>query len=93
MAEHDNDDLVTLIDVEDNETTFRFLALIETDEGGFAMLTPSEDTGGEEMDIYLFHYDYDEEEEIENYSPIEDEELFKRVVVAAEQMVGDAAEE
>jgi len=93
MAEHDKDDLVTLVDVDDNEVTFRFLALIETDEGGFAMLTPAEDAGGDEMDIYLFHYDYDEQEEIENYSPIEDEELFKRVVAAAEQMVGDAAEE
>ncbi len=93
MAEQDNDDLVTLIDVEDKEVTFRFLALIETDEGSFAMLTPAEDAGGDEMDIYLFHYDYDQEEEIENYSPIEDEELFQRVVVAAEQMVGDGSEE
>ena len=65
MAEEEKDDLVTLVDAEDNEVTFRFLALVEIEEGTFAMLTPADDDGEDEMEVYLFHYDYDEEEEIE----------------------------
>ncbi len=86
MAEQD-DDRVTLIDAEDNEVNFRFLALVEIDEGTFAMLTPEIDEGGEEMEVYLFHYDYDEDEGVENYAPIDDEELFQKVVAAAEELV------
>lgn len=93
MAEEEKDDLVTLVDAEDNEVTFRFLALVEIEEGTFAMLTPADDDGGEEMEVYLFHYDYDEEEEIENYASIDNQELFQKVVAAAEELVVVEGEE
>ena len=93
MAEEEKDDLVTLVDAEDNEVTFRFLALVEIEEGTFAMLTPADDDGEEEMEVYLFHYDYDEEEEIENYASIDNQELFQKVVAAAEELVVVEGEE
>lgn len=97
--EEEKDDLVTLVDVDDNEVTFRFLALVEIEEGTFAMLTPADDDGEDEMEVYLFHYDYDEDEEVENYASIEDQDLFQKVVAAAEELVvveddeGDEGEE
>lgn len=84
--EDDSDDLVTLVDDDDNEVTFQILGLVEVDGAEFALLTPVS-TEGDQMDIYIFHYDVDEEAETVTYGSVDDPELFERVVARAEELI------
>ncbi len=85
-AEED-EDTVTLVDVDGTERDFTFLAVVELEDGStFAALTPAEeDEGSENTEVFLFHYEEGEDGE-EAFSPIEDEELFVRVQAAAEEL-------
>ena len=86
-GEDDEESTVILVDAEGTEREFVFLAVVDLeDEGQFAALTPAEeDESGENTEVFLFHYEEDEDGG-ESFSPIEDEELFARVQSAAEEM-------
>ncbi|MSP55343.1 MAG: DUF1292 domain-containing protein [Myxococcales bacterium] len=83
----EDSDTVILVDAEGVEREFVFLAVVDMeDEGQFAALTPAEeDEDGENTEVFLFHYEEDEDG-AESFTPIEDEDLFARVQTAAEEM-------
>lgn len=85
--DEDGDDTVILVDAEGTEREFVFLAVVDMEEEGqFAALTPAEeDDANENTEVFLFHYEEDEDG-AESFTPIEDEELFARVQLAAEEM-------
>lgn len=98
VEETEGPELVVLEDAEGNELSFGFLGVVELeDEGEFALLAPAEQLLDEEddaLDVFIFRYDYDDEEETENFLPIDDEELVARVAAVAEKMLqGAQAEE
>lgn len=78
-------DIVTLMDADGNEQDFLFLTVVDVEgEGQFAALTPAdEDDETENTEVFLFHYEADEDGG-ESFAPIDDEDLFARVQVAAE---------
>ena len=90
----EGDDTVVLVDADGNEREFVFLAVVEMDdEGSFAALTPvEEDDAADNTEVFLFHYEEDEDGG-ESFSPIEDEDLFARVQIAAEKMFSEMDEE
>jgi uncharacterized protein YrzB (UPF0473 family) len=93
----DSIDEVVLIDPEGNEVTFSILAVLEmTDEGDFALLTPSDQLHADDdtpMDVYVFRYEVDEDG-TENFLALEDEKLLEQVAaVAGPLLEGDDAEE
>ena len=91
IEETDGPELVVLEDAEGNELSFAFLGVVELEgEGEFALLAPAEqmlDEDDDALDVFIFRYDYDDEEELENFLPIEDEELVARVAKVAEKML------
>lgn len=91
--EDDSDDIVTLVDDDDNEITFQILGLVDVDGAEYALLTPVA-TEGDQMDIYIFHYDVDEEADTVTYGSVDDPDLFQRVVARAEELItfGDGEE-
>ncbi len=84
-AEAEDSDIVTLLDAAGHEQNFLFLAVIDVEgEGQFAALTPAdEDEEAENTEVFLFHYEADEDGG-ETFTPIDDEELFAKVRAAAE---------
>jgi uncharacterized protein YrzB (UPF0473 family) len=105
MADNDNNgidetegpELVVLEDADGNELNFAFLGVVELEgEGEFALLAPAEqmlDEDDDALDVFIFRYDYDDEEELENFLPIEDDELVQRVAAVAEKMLESGEEE
>ncbi len=85
--DEEGDDTVILVDAEGTEREFVFLAVVDMEEEGqFAALTPAEeDESSENTEVFLFHYEEDEDG-AESFTPIEDEDLFARVQLAAEEM-------
>ena len=94
-AHDDDDDIVTLMDAEGNETDYAFLGTVEVDGDQFAMLTPAAalDNDDENMEVVLMHFEEDEDGGM-SFSEIDDEELYARVQTAAEGVFaeGDADE-
>lgn len=93
-TEEAEDDVVILEDAEGNSREYVFLAVVELDEEAYALLTPSEEDENEETptEVFLFHYEVDDEGN-ESFSDIADEELFKRVQAAAEQLFAEMDDE
>jgi uncharacterized protein YrzB (UPF0473 family) len=94
LEELDEDRIVELTDDEGRTVRFAILLVVELDGHDYVALTPVDQLEGgdeEEQDIYLFLYDEqpgDEEGEvILGFSPIADEDEFRRVeAFCAEQM-------
>lgn len=86
----EGDDVVVLEDAEGNAREYVFLAVVEVDEEAYALLTPAEEDENEEnpTEVFLFQYEVDDDGN-ESFSDIEDEELFKRVQAAAEQLFAE----
>ncbi|HCC83517.1 TPA: hypothetical protein DEP96_01565 [Candidatus Uhrbacteria bacterium] len=88
-AEDEDSDIVTLMDADGNDQDFRFLGVIslegDPDAGQFAALTPAEEDEDPDAptEVFLFHYEADEDGG-ESFAPIDDEDLFARVQIAAE---------
>lgn len=91
----DSIDEVVLVDPEGNEVTFAILAVLEmTDQGDFALLTPSDQLHGDDdtpMDVYVFHYEV-QEDGTENFLALEDEELLRQVEAVAGPLLEGADE-
>lgn len=85
-TENDNSESIVLVDSQGNEVEFVLLGIVELEpEGEFALLTPSEQIDGDDdepMDVYIFHYDVDEDG-AESFAPVEDEALVERVAAVA----------
>ena len=80
-AELDELDRVTLVNEDGEELQFVLLAVIEHEGQDYAMLAPEAqlvDEAGEELEIYLFTYDIDDEG-LETYGPIEDDATYEAV--------------
>jgi uncharacterized protein YrzB (UPF0473 family) len=84
--ENDTSESIVLVDSDGNEVEFVLIGIVEMEpEGEFALLTPTEQMDGDDdepMDVYIFHYDVDEDG-AESFAPVEDEELVQRVADVA----------
>jgi uncharacterized protein YrzB (UPF0473 family) len=90
--QHDEEDIVVLADGDGNDVEFLWLGMVELEEESFALLTPLDATESEEStEIYVFHYEQDEDGG-EIFSDVEDEELLKKVQAKAEEMFSEAEE-
>ncbi len=79
--ELDELDRVTLVSEEGEELQFVLLAVIEHEEQDYAMLAPEDqlmDDAGDELEIYLFSYDVDDEG-LATFGPIEDDQTYEAV--------------
>lgn len=90
----DDDDIVTLVDADGNETDFAMLGTVEVEGDTYAMLTPESqlDNEDENMEVVLMHFEQDEDGGM-SFSDIEDEELYAKVQAAAEAAFAEGAEE
>ena len=77
--ELDESDYRVLVDDDGNERTCVLLAIVEYENADYAMLTPVEEleSDKEEMEVYLFQYEQDEE--VERFIAIEDDDLYQKV--------------
>lgn len=93
----DEHDTVVLEDAEGNEAEFAVLGIVELEgEGSFALLSPLWQMDAPEddpLEIFVFRYDYDEEDQSEAFLPLDDEVLVQRVGELAQQMMDEAEEE
>jgi len=89
-TDDEDDGIVILQTAEGEEMAFHVLEVIDVEDEQFALLTPANDDEGEENDeeaaeIYIFHYEVDEDG-AESFTPVEDEETFAKVRDAAEAL-------
>ncbi|MBK7756140.1 MAG: DUF1292 domain-containing protein [Deltaproteobacteria bacterium] len=98
LSDPDDDGTVVLIDSDGNEVTFGILGFVEESEQMFALLSPVEQLENEEddnFDVFIFRYT-ELEDGSEEFSEVEDAELFERVRAQADAMLvqlGDDEEE
>lgn len=71
-----DDSLVYLADDEGNEYAFEFLDAIELDGGEYVVLNPVEDEDG---GVVILQFEGENEDESENYVPVEDDEVCNKV--------------
>jgi uncharacterized protein YrzB (UPF0473 family) len=85
--EHDEVDVVTLVDADGNEVDHYWLGLVEVDDDQFALLCPVDemDEESENTNVYVYHYSEDEDG-AESFEAVEDDALLARVQAAAEAM-------
>ncbi len=85
----DDDGIVVLTDAEGDEREFQFLDVVEVDDMQFALLAPVMDEENDDEDepaeIFIFRYEVNEDG-VETFSDVEDEELFAKVRDAAEAL-------
>ncbi len=95
-----NEGLIVLSGADGTERSFQSLAMVEVEGKRYAVLAPAEadldDESDEEIELYLFEHEVDEEGD-EIFSEIEDEETWNKVQAAAEAMLlageGDGEDE
>ncbi|MCB9760314.1 MAG: DUF1292 domain-containing protein [Alphaproteobacteria bacterium] len=94
--DHEDDDgTVTLVDADGNEITFGILGFVEDEEVDmvYALLSPIEqleDEGDEDespLDVFIFRYE--EFDDGESFSSVEDPKEFERVSQLASKMLAD----
>ncbi len=91
-GEFDDDDVVVLVDEEGVETAYLFIGTVDVEGSTFALLADAEEEEeSENTDVYVFHYNQDEEGG-ESFEPVEDDELLAKVQAAAEKMFEEAEE-
>ncbi len=87
FEEDDDDGVVVLTDAEGGEREFQFLDVVEVDDMQFALLAPvmeeEEEDEDEPAEIFIFRYEVNEDG-VETFTDVEDEELFAKVREAAE---------
>lgn len=79
--EVDEDELVTIVDEAGTERTCVVLAVADVDGRDYALLAPAaqlEDEGGEELELFIFTYDLDDEEN-EVFGYVDDEAMYEKV--------------
>lgn len=79
--ELDADDLVTITDEEGTEWECAILAVVEHEGAEYALLAPVdqlEDEENEELEMFLFLYEVDDEG-VQTFSYIEDDEVYEAV--------------
>lgn len=89
LSDPDDDGTVVLVDAEGNEVTFGILGFVEESEQMFALLSPVEQLENEEddnFDVFIFRYT-ELEDGSEEFSEVEDPELFERVRAQADAML------
>ncbi len=70
------DNIIVLTDEDGNEVSFEFLDLIEYQERAFVVLLPSE---GDDTDTVVILEVVEEDDDMESYLPVEDEELLNTI--------------
>ncbi|MCK6524798.1 DUF1292 domain-containing protein [Myxococcota bacterium] len=89
LSDPDDDGTVVLVDSEGNEVTFGILGFVEESDQMFALLSPVEQLENEEddnFDVFIFRYT-ELEDGSEEFSEVEDPELFERVRAQADAML------
>ena len=85
----DDDGIVVLTDAEGDEREFQFLDVVEVDDMQFALLAPVMDEENDDEDepaeIFIFRYEVNEDG-VETFTDVEDEDLFAKVRDAAEAL-------
>jgi hypothetical protein len=88
----DDDDIVELEGPDGSVDQYYFLGTVEVEGEVFALLTPTEEPEGENTDVFVFHYEQDEDG-AECYEAVDDDELLAKVQEAAEKLFSEAGEE
>ena len=70
------DNIIVLTDEDGIEVSFEFLDLIEYQERAFVVLLPSE---GDDTDTVVILEVVEEDDDMESYLPVEDEELLNTI--------------
>ena len=79
--EIDEDDVVTITDEDGVERICVVLAVADVEGRDYALLAPAEqleDEGGEELELFIFTYDLDEDE-TEVFGYVDDESTYEKV--------------
>lgn len=79
--EIEEEDIVTIVDEEGNERDCVVLAVAEVDGQDYALLAPAEqldDDEGQELELFIFTYEVDDEE-MEMFGFVEDEAVYEKV--------------
>jgi uncharacterized protein YrzB (UPF0473 family) len=94
--EDDDDGIVVLTDAEGDEREFQFLDVVEVDDMQFALLAPvmdeEEENEDEPAEIFIFRYEVNEDG-VETFTDVEDEDLFAKVRDAAEALFAAEGED
>jgi len=96
--EIEDDELVPIVDDEGVERACVVLAVAEVEGQDYALLAPADqlsDEEGEDLELFLFTYEVDEDG-TEVFGGIEDEDVYEKVrdyfsTLLGEQMAGDEA--
>lgn len=78
-------DVITLTDPDGEELDFGFIALVDLEEGRFAVLAPIDQLEAEEPELDLYGFTYTENGEEIELEPVEDDDLLDKIFLAAEQ--------
>lgn len=95
LTDPDDDGTVVLVDSEGNEVTFGILGFVEESDQMFALLSPVEQLENEEddnFDVFIFRYS-ELEDGSEEFSEVEDPDLFERVRARADEMLVQLGDE
>lgn len=74
--EEELDNIIVLNDEDGNEVPFEFLDLVEYQEREFVVLLPAE---GEDIDTVVILELVEEDDDMESYLPVEDEDLLNAI--------------
>ncbi len=91
-----DDDIVVITDEEGKSYNCMVLAVMEVDGREYAMLSPVEGLEGEEGDdveLFLFTYDQDEENDQETFGPIDDDATYEKVREAFAELMEQSDED
>ncbi len=91
-----DEDIVVITDEEGKSYNCMVLAVMEVDGREYAMLSPVEGLEGEEGDdveLFLFTYDQDEENEQETFGPIDDDATYEKVREAFAELMEQSDED
>ncbi len=88
-------DRVVLVSEDGEELPFVLLAVVEHEGEDYAMLATEAqllDDSSDEMEVFLFHYQVDEQG-IEVYGPIEDDDTYEAVAAFCSTLMDGTGEE
>lgn len=83
--------IITFENEEGETIDFVQLLTFELEDKTYAALTPVDELGSDEVELFVFHTGEDEGERF--YTPIEDDDLAQRVFDTAVELLGGAEEE
>lgn len=94
--EIDESELVTIVDEAGKEYACVVLAVADVDDQDYALLAPQDqlaDDEAEELELFIFRYEVDTDEQVERFDYVEDEAVYKKVEAFFSQLMEQADED